>query len=249
MDQCYAPSLAGRQLPLHDLVQWNPDGTHVTFTHGRNVYVAAVDGTRVRQLVDPAPRGYGGSQPGGSADRIGQMSVISVSPDGANLVYSTCEYPEPERASRTGGSPLTERDFQYDIALVPVDGGEPRRLTNHRAYDNYPVWSPDGTRIAFLSARNLDPAFGSFLRPHLYTMAPDGSDVRRLSDGLTWVVNHSPQWSPDGERLAFVAVEGSGETRAQNLYTIRADGTNLRRLGPAISGPSWSPDGRRLAFA
>ena len=221
----------------------------VFLTHGRIVFAAAVDGTSVRQIVNPVPTGYDQNQNTVPASRIGDMSAVSVSPDGAALLYSTCAFPKDYPDSVTGAPQLTQQDYQYDIALISTTGGEPRRLTGRNAYGNFPVWSPDGTRIAFLSARHRELDAEAFARPHLYTMSADGLEVRRLSDDLELVINHPPQWSPDGKRLAFVGVGRMGRIFAQNLYTVRADGTDLRRLGPAVSGPSWSPDGRRLAFA
>lgn len=250
-NQCFALAALLARTPtrwLQDSVQWSLDGSAVFFTHGRNGYAATVDGTDVHQLVDPAPRGFDANDSVG-ASRIGGMSAISVSPDGTQLLYSTCEYPVNYPTAMLSASPLTGSDYQYDIALVSTSGGEPRRLTNNDAYDNFPVWSPDGTRIAFLSARHHELEAQAFARPHLFTMAADGSEVRHLARGLLGVVNHPPQWSPDGQWLAFVGFEDLGELFVRNLYTIRADGTDLRRLGPAISGPSWSPDGLRLAFA
>ncbi len=115
------------------------------------------------------------------------------------------------------------------------------RLTTSDGYQNYPAWSPDGTRIAFLSAgRRLAHL------AQLSVMAPDGSEWRTLAPDL-YVENHPPQWSPDGEWLAFVARD---ENRERALYVVREDGTELRRLAEAASSPvAWSPDGQRLAFA
>ncbi|MCY3956849.1 MAG: hypothetical protein OXG65_00980 [Chloroflexi bacterium] len=97
----------------------------VFFTHGRNVFAAAVDGTNVRQLVNPVPVGYGESQNSGTSSQIGEMSAVSVSPDGATLLYSTCAFPKNYPDSVTGALPLTQQDYQYDIALISTTGGEP----------------------------------------------------------------------------------------------------------------------------
>lgn len=242
--QCYAVAFVHAYVqPLQDSVQWRPDGSVVFFTQGRNVYSVAADGAHVRQIVDPAPKGYDETQMRVSADRIGDFSAISVSPDGTQLLYSTCEYPRNYPATA-----LIAQDYQSDIALVPIAGGEPQRLTTHDAYDSFPVWSPDGTRIAFLSARHRRVTSRAFARPHLYTMAPGAWDVRHLARNID-LINHQPQWSPDGQWLAFAGFEGVGELFERNIYLVRADGTDLRRLAAAVSGPSWSPDGQRLAFA
>lgn len=224
---------------VQDSVQWSPDGSAVFFTQGRNVYAVATDGTHVRQIVDPAPKGFDETQMRVAADRIGDMSAISVSPDGMQLLYSTCEYPRNYPAAAS-----TEQDYQSDLALVRIAGGEPRRLTTHDAYDSFPVWSPDGARIAFLSTRHLRRRDSPVIAPHLYTMAPGGSDVRHLARTVV-VQSYPPQWSPDGQWLAVVAREPEGH---HGIYVVRADGTDVRRLAPAVSGPAWSPDGQRLAF-
>lgn len=125
-------------------------------------------------------------------------------------------------------------------------GGAPERLTTDGAYDNFPSWSPDGSRIAFLSGRFYGGAV------HLVTMAPDGSDIRDLTPEFEAVIQHPPQWAPDGQRLAFVAYSPYYRrvSSLPGLYTVRADGTELRRLAPAVRSPvTWSPDGQRLAFA
>ncbi len=167
------------------------------------------------------------------------MTAVSVSPDSTQLAYSTCEY--PDSAAEERAQPPAAEDYQYEIALVASGGGHPMRLTTSDGYQNYPAWSPDGTRIAFLSAeRTFDHL------AQLFVMAPDGSEWRTLAPDL-YVENHPPQWSPDGEWLAFVARD---EDREQALYVVREDGTELRRLAEAASSPvSWSPDGQRLAFA
>lgn len=79
----------------------------------------------------------------------------------------------------------------------------------------------------------------------IYTMNPDGTGQARLS---TPRQGHSPAWSPNGTKIAFM---GPGSTF--EIYTVNADGSHLRHVTPADpavdTSPAWSPDGKKIAFA
>ena len=229
---------------------WTPDGTHLIFNFvsvdGRGLDESPYDntafwlvdaaGSRLDMIVDANP---------GHVSEYGHHADLS--PDGTRLVYASCEYhfpPLKQNAER--------RDFDYEIAVVVLDGTGQQSLTKNTHMDHYPVWSPDGSRIAFLAAPLT-------LRFHkndeelleLFTMARDGTDVRRVVPtgeyGLTLA---PPVWSPDGERLAFLANTDHSVLLSRDLYTVRTDGTEMTLLAEeVVSIPDWSPDGVRLAVA
>lgn len=104
-------------------------------------------------------------------------------------------------------------------------------------------------RIACDGARGpgapSDPPPPGFSQAEVYTMDPDGSDVRLLTDNT--VQDLDPAWSPDGTRLSFDSLRDSS---ALEIYTMSPDGTDVRRLtfAPAEDRrTSWSPDGS-IAF-
>ena len=259
------PSLAPPQEQLHDhFLHWTADGRWLVFDYGHGswnepvigTWIVDRKGTQVRAAVEDANPGYAFSL-GFYAD---------VSPDGKRIVYSTCQFPNASSTYTRNQDPdvevagedeIYERGrYQYEIAVVSLAGGEPRRLTRDFRLDHYPVWSPDGKRIIYVSNPETSFQFGAqhSFNTQLFSMAVDGTDVQRITPPeLKGVVLAPPVWSPDGERLAFLVNEGEYwqfRPYRKTLYTVRIDGTVLTRIAEdAVSVASWSPDGQRLAVA
>ena len=82
----------------------------------------------------------------------------------------------------------------WQIYTINADGSGERRLSDGRASDTSPAWSPDGHRIAF--ARERDRSSG------IYVMSADGRNSRRITARALQA--SQPAWSPRGDRLAFV---------------------------------------------
>ena len=167
-----------------------------------------------------------------------------ISPDGSRIVYATCEY---THSSGTSG--------RYEIAMVNPDGTGRQQLTSSKSFENYPVWSPNGDRIAFIAhyPDNIPNDYGNgHYEPsetRIFTMAADGTDVKVVPN-TKGVGLYPPVWSPDGERLAFIVHEEKlgYPYYTRILYTVRIDGSELHSIGEASTLPTWSPDGERLAF-
>ena len=177
----------------------------------------------------------------------------SVSPDGLRIAYSTCEFQTDSLASEFVYYEGDHNLYHYEIATVGMDGESPGRLTENEHYDHYPVWSPDGTRIAFIA--NSRERLSQTDRWRLFTMSPDGSNVFQVSDKRAAL--YPPAWSPDGRRIAF-AVEEPSAPYERVVYTVRPDGSEtgvsrvnrvFRAEGKPAFLPSWSPDSEELAFA
>ena len=246
----------------HEVVAWSPDGSTVYFTYGWDLYGVTADGSRLRliatgALPDRHPRaGFSGLAPS-----------FTVAPDGRHLAYASCRYPPASsdvrrgimvrRADGTIETKVLPVGGTFELVRVTVDGGNVERLTVNWGVDHYPAWSPDGQRIAYVSdAERLDSdASGS--QVGLYTMAPDGTDIRPVLDDSFAVLHQAPAWSPDGRHLAVVRYlkEGVGRLSTitdigRELYVVGAGGREPRRVAVnVVSGPSWSPDGQRLAIA
>ena len=124
-----------------------------------------------------------------------------------------------------------------DIYLMNPDGSEKVNLTNHRADDIFPVWSPTGEHILFASDREKK-AWGTW---DLYLMDPDGSNVRRVF--AKSAKRFEATWSPDGKRIAYTY----GEVGNTSLYIGTIDGKDEERVASGYS-PAWSPDGTEIIF-
>jgi dipeptidyl aminopeptidase/acylaminoacyl peptidase len=171
---------------------------------------------------------------------------------------------------------LSEEKDEYlsNIWIVSAAGGEPRRFTTGPRRDTAPRWSPDGSRLAFISEREPGK------KGQLHVMPAAGGEPIKLTDlrhGLS-----APEWSPDGTRLAFAArvggppepiseedkrkskpprvittmkyrFNGEGFTydRRPQIFVVAADGGEPRQLTEGDYDhvdPAWSPDGRSIVF-
>ena len=122
----------------------------------------------------------------------------------------------------------------FEIYVMDVDGGNRVNLSNHPVHDREPHWSPDGTKIAFVSDRNDDA-------DQIYVMDSDGKNQTRLTDGPRRKLQ--PDWSPDSQKIAFTVWDG-----IPRIDVMDADGKNRTRLIGEASAPSWSPDGQQIMF-
>lgn len=129
------------------------------------------------------------------------------------------------------------------LYLVNADGSSETLITSGSITD--PVWSPDGTRIAYVSQRDGNQ--------EIYVMNADGSNQTKLTNNPA--ADNDPQWSPDSTNIAFV----SNRDDHPEIYVTRADGSNEIQLTQTDidlvasffrnnSQPTWSPDGKRIAF-
>ena len=208
--------------PLNDSgVSWAPDSRRIYFNTGMywDNSVAAVD----IETGEISQVGSGGS---------GQLSL-----DGSMFAFTRNTRPRDDAQSN------------QDIWVMPVAGGEARALTPNTFdwRDTEPSWSPDGTRLAFISDRN---GFNN-----LGVLDVASGEATML---LTEDVEHSePRWSPDGRWISFTRnldydyhifrVPAAGGEPEQ---LTRATGVNggSRATGQTRGGHQWHPDGEYIVY-
>ncbi len=130
----------------------------------------------------------------------------------------------------------SNRTGDCELFLIDLGGGEAKNLTNNKAEDRYPAWSPDGKQIAFVSNRDG--------RQHnIYVMDADGGNVKQLTKEVDKFC-YAPAWSPDGKKIVHMARNDSGGA----TMVMDADGSNSKKLADNCWDPQWSPDGKKIVF-
>jgi TolB protein len=126
---------------------------------------------------------------------------------------------------------------RYSLVVADADGYGPQTVLSSTESIISPSWSPDGTRLAYVSFEKKKPVIF----------------VQSLTTGQRTVLanykgnNSAPSWSPDGRRLAIVLTQGANS----QIHLINADGTGLQQLSRSRgidTEPQWSPDGKWIYF-
>jgi Tol biopolymer transport system component len=209
---------------------WSPDGSRIVFwseyAGNRDIYVVS---------VSEASSGASEEVPTRLTEHPGLDTDPDWSPDGSRIAFSS------------------DRDGNEEIYVMELEAGQPgtgtgalTRLTDNPARDTAPVWSPDGSLIAFESDRagNVD----------IYVVSPDGSSAAKpLTSDSTH--DRNAAWSPDGRYVAYQ----SGREWHEDICVVDVgaalespDESAVIQLTSDEGGnrlPAWSPDGAWLAYA
>ncbi len=237
--------------------RWSPDGTRLAFTSNRTgkasqLYVMPVAGGEPRKLTSLKE----------------DVTQAVWSPDGARIAFVArvrdAAYEEEDDKKRRPRR-LTRLQYKLDsvgwtvdrpqhLFVVPSDGSsEPVQLTDGDYEDRSPSWSPDGSTIAFVSARH--PDWDLEMVSDVYLVAAGGGEPRRLTQGGGSIGGVS--WSPDGAQLAVERSDGVfDDPRHTTIAIVDAAGGEMRSLTatldrncttyPSLREPLW--DGRDVVF-
>jgi Tol biopolymer transport system component len=189
---------------------WSPDGRLIAF---ESAPIGAPAIVTIDEDGDRATRSR-------LTDGVSPAYQPSWSPDGRLIVF----------ALREPGCVEADLECEQHVWVMNPRGRQLTQLTGDNEHDGEPVWSPDGTRIAFSSNR----AGGNF---DIWMMRADGSRLHRLTSAEGTDIN--PEWSPDGRKIAFTSArDGSLE-----VYVMAADGSGQTDLTNA-PGDDFSPTWR-----
>ncbi|HEY7019254.1 MAG TPA: S9 family peptidase [Gaiellaceae bacterium] len=237
--------------------RWSPDGSRLAFLSNR-------DGKTKQLYVLPAA--------GGEAQKLTELdedvSEPVWSPDGTRLAFTSrvrdAEY-EEEDDRRRRPRRFTRLQYKLDsegwigdrrthVFTVPADGSAPpEQLTDGDYEDQYPQWSPDGTRIVFASARADD--WDVELQRDLFLVDAAGGEPERLTAGDAWY--EAPAWAPDGSAIACRYGPGGFDHPRHGQIAVLDPQTGEHRLlttsldrncapYPEVREPVW--DGDSLLF-
>jgi Tol biopolymer transport system component len=243
---------------------WSADGASLAYVNGFSIFTANADGSNGAAI--PQADGESPSwSPDGSKIAFESTTCFlvacardlhTINRDGTekspsivgtfNQTLDPTWSPNGETIAHVNGGTVCDESGAYcnaQIYTIHPDGSGVSRITDDVYYDFDPSWSPDGSRIAFASARDG--------YSDIYTINTDGTGLTRLTDDPG--VDRWPTWSPDGRKIAFISSRDDlgdpgycgGDPRCNlEIYVMNADGTQETRLTnsstPEVT-PDWQP--------
>ena len=241
-------------------VRFSPDGSTIAFVVGtidqkqnrrhNAIWTVPADGSREPSQLTTS------SQP---------STNPRWSPDGKFIAFVSARAVPGDAAGETQ---------KNQIWVLPLSGGEPRRVTNLQNGVTSFAWSPDSTRFVCLSQSGPsdkakspsdvrhyrhanykfnDTGWFDDKRSHLWVVEIATGIAKQITSGDDWN-DTDPQWSPDGKKIAFVS-DRTGrefdEGRNKDIWVIDAAGGSLTKISQSDepdTSPRWSPDGKMIAF-
>lgn len=245
---------------------WSTDGSYFIINQKGLLYTVSMDG-KTKNKIDTGDLTRCNNDHGFSFDgntlAISNNDLIENSDSGTSRIYTL---------SISGGTPklvtslapsywhgwapdgksilyTAERDGEFDIYSISIEGGIETRLTDAEGLDDGPEYSPDGKHIYYNSMQSG--------KMEIWRMRPKGDHKEQLTNDSysNWFAHPSP----DGKCFVFISyLEEQGDQHpamknvALRLYNLK-DGS-IKTLCEFIGGqgtmnvPSWSPDGKRFAF-
>src|SRR5829696_9223746 len=249
--------------------RWSPDGKYISFTssrpgkaRGNQVWLLDRNGGEAMQLTELK----------------GRLQGYEWSPDSKRLALLIGD-PDPEAdaapSPQPGATPRVPKPIVIDryrykqdgqgyllsgrhtyVYIFDIAAKKLERLTKSKWDESSPAWSPDGTRIAFMSNHSDDPDRDPAAQLYVAEAKP-GANEKQLSIETTRAGRSRPEWSPDSKWIAFIEGDEKkyGAYNMDHLALVPADGssgpTRLKAaedLDRGVSSPRFTSDGKAIQF-
>ena len=238
---------------------WSPDGKQIAFHSGRS-------GSTQIWLIRP----FGGEATPLTDDKTGCGALMTDgffagldwSPDGTQLAF-VAQLPEPKEKPKSDvkvvgvqhGEGYANVKSRAHIWTMSVDGGKAKRITRGDYHHGDPRWSPDGKSIALVCNRTRDEeAVTASINKNydLWLVPVRGGKLRKLTTNQG--PDHSPRWSPDGRRIAYLSCPRCGShSDVFDLSVLEVKSGKSRvlttELAYSVDRPSaqcWQPDSKAV---
>lgn len=144
------------------------------------------------------------------------------------------------------GEGVDNPEGDSEIFAINPDGTGLIQVTRNATYESEPVWSPDGTRVAFVRSDGHDN--------EIYTISTGGGEPTQVTDNE--YDDHEPAWSPGGSKIAYVGEVPDDPATLEydpkeSLHTIPTSGGQPTLVYGGygdVNDPTWSPGGTKIAF-